>query len=79
MIFRVGSFLLLMALAMVLCGILFQVAPRLPFLSWMGRLPGDIRIEGERTRFFFPFTSCLVISLILMLALRLLRWILPRF
>lgn len=33
--------------------------------SWFGRLPGDIRFEGERTRVFVPITSMIVISLVL--------------
>ncbi len=78
MIFRVGSFLVFMALSMVLCGLLFQAARHIPFLRWMGRLPGDLRFEGERTRFYFPFTTCVVISLFLMVLLRILRVLLPR-
>ena len=78
MIFRLGSFLLFMALAMVLCGLLFRVAERIPFLSWMGHLPGDVRLEGKHTRFYFPFTTCLVISLVLSVLFRLARILLPR-
>lgn len=26
-------------------------------LNWVGRLPGDIRIERENFRFYFPFTK----------------------
>lgn len=78
MIFRVGSFLVIMALSMVVCGLLFQVARHIPFLRWMGRLPGDLRWEGERTRFYFPFATCVVISLALLLLLRILRVLLPR-
>jgi hypothetical protein len=42
-------------------------------LSWFGRLPGDIRIEGEHTRVYFPITSMVVVSLALSLFLNLLR------
>ncbi|HEY0542978.1 MAG TPA: DUF2905 domain-containing protein [Actinoallomurus sp.] len=31
-------------------------------LSWFGRLPGDIRIETERTHIFIPITSMLIVS-----------------
>jgi hypothetical protein len=31
-------------------------------LSWFGHLPGDIRIEGERTRVYAPITSMLIVS-----------------
>lgn len=33
----------------------------------LGRLPGDIRIVGERGGFYFPIVTCLVISLALSL------------
>jgi hypothetical protein len=36
-----------------------------PAIPWLGRLPGDIRIEGEHTRFYFPITTCVVLSLVL--------------
>jgi hypothetical protein len=42
-------------------------------LSWFGRLPGDIRIEGENTRVFIPIVSMLLVSLVLTLLLNLLR------
>lgn len=37
------------------------------YLSWLGRLPGDIRIEGEHSRFYFPLMSSIVISILLSL------------
>lgn len=44
-------------------------------LSWFGRLPGDIRIETDRTRVFVPITSMLLVSAVLTLVLSLLsRW-----
>ncbi len=42
-------------------------------LSWFGRLPGDIRIEGERTRVYIPLASMLLVSLALSLIAYLLR------
>jgi hypothetical protein len=38
-----------------------------PWLSrlGLGRLPGDIRIETESGFFYFPITTCVVISIIL--------------
>lgn len=33
----------------------------------LGRLPGDIRIETENTKFYFPITTSLIISAILSL------------
>lgn len=31
-------------------------------LNWFGTLPGDIRIERENTRIYFPLTSMILIS-----------------
>ena len=44
-------------------------------LSWFGRLPGDLRFGGERTRVFIPLTSMLVVSLLLSLVM----WVIRRF
>ena len=42
-------------------------------LSWFGRLPGDIRIQGEHTRVYIPITSMIIVSVVLSLLLTLLR------
>ena len=43
-------------------------------LSWFGRLPGDIRIEGARTRVFIPITSMVLVSLVLSAVFSLVSW-----
>ena len=40
---------------------------------WIGRLPGDIRVEREGFRFYFPITTMILFSLLLMLLLRVLK------
>jgi hypothetical protein len=45
----------------------------LPSVPWLGRLPGDIRIEGEKVRFYFPLATCLLLSLALSLVLWIVR------
>jgi len=32
-------------------------------LHWIGRLPGDIRVEKENFRFYFPITTMIIFSL----------------
>lgn len=39
----------------------------------LGRLPGDIRVEREGFGFFFPITTCIVISLVISFVVWLLR------
>ncbi len=36
---------------------------------WLGRLPGDIRIEHGNSAFDFPIVTCLIISIVLSLIL----------
>jgi hypothetical protein len=64
---RAGNLLIVAGLALVLIGL----GVRLGLFSWFGHLPGDIRIEGENGRFFFPLTSCLVVSVALTLVVNL--------
>jgi hypothetical protein len=35
----------------------------------LGRLPGDIRIEGENGSFYFPLTSSILVSVLLTVVL----------
>ena len=37
--------------------------------KWLGRLPGDIRIEREHSAFYFPIATCIVVSIVLSLML----------
>jgi hypothetical protein len=43
------------------------------WLSWIGRLPGDLRITSGGTRIYIPITSMLLASLVLTLLLALIR------
>ena len=54
---------------LLLVGLLW---PRLSRLG-LGRLPGDIRIETETGVFFFPITTCVLISIVLSLVVGLIR------
>ncbi len=42
-------------------------------LNWFGKLPGDIRIESERSRTFIPITSMIVLSVVLTILVNLFR------
>jgi len=43
-------------------GVVWLIAPSIPLL---GKLPGDIRIERESFNFYFPLTTCILLSLLL--------------
>ncbi|MFO7815515.1 MAG: DUF2905 domain-containing protein [Halanaerobiales bacterium] len=42
-------------------------------LNWFGNLPGDIKVEKENFRLFFPITSMLIITIILNLIIYVIR------
>ncbi len=42
-------------------------------LHWIGRLPGDIRIEKEHSRFYFPITTMIILSLVLSLLVAIIK------
>ena len=54
---------------LLLAGLLWPWLSRLG----LGRLPGDIRIETENGVFYFPITTCVIISVVLSLVLWLIR------
>ena len=41
--------------------------------GWLGRLPGDIRIERGQTAFYFPIVTCIILSIVLSLLFSLFR------
>jgi len=63
---------------LILAGCLILVAGVLIYffhdkLHWIGRLPGDIRIEKENFRFYFPITTMILLSLIVSILIRIFR------
>jgi hypothetical protein len=65
-----GWTLLVIGLIITGIGLVWILAPAIP---WLGRLPGDIRIEKENVRFYFPLMTCLLLSLVLTLILWIIR------
>ena len=66
----VGWILLILGLVIAGVGLVWILAPSIP---WLGRLPGDIRIERENFRFSFPLLTCLLLSLVLSLVVWVIR------
>ena len=66
-----GWVLLVLGLVLVGVGLIWILAPAIP---WLGRLPGDIHIERENFHFHFPLATCLLLSLLLSLVVWVARW-----
>ena len=64
-----GKFILIIGVITTLVGLVMWsgFAPK-----WVGRLPGDIRIEREHSVFYFPIVTCIILSIFLSLLLSLL-------
>ena len=41
--------------------------------GWLGRLPGDIRIERGHSGFYFPIVTCTIVSIVLSLLMSVFR------
>ncbi len=63
-----GKMLILMGLFVLVVGLIMTFAPRLR-IPFLGRLPGDIRIEREGFSFYFPLVTCILLSIVLTLLL----------
>lgn len=61
---RIGAVLVIVGAVAIVAGLLLS-SGAVGFLSWFGRLPGDIRIDGPGYRIRVPVVSALLISLAL--------------
>lgn len=64
-----AKWLIVAGIILVLAGLLWPLLARLG----LGHLPGDMHVRREGFDFYFPLTSSILISLLLSLALWLLR------
>jgi len=65
----VPRLLVTLGVALVAVGLLWPLLQRLG----LGRLPGDIVVEREHFRFYFPLATSILVSVVLTLLLWLLR------
>ena len=67
---ELGKFVAVIGVVITLVGLVMWggVAP-----NWLGRLPGDIRIEREHSAFYFPIVTCIILSVLLSLLLSVFR------
>lgn len=64
-----GKMITLIGLVLVLIGLAMTYVPWL--VNWFGRLPGDIRIQNEKSFIFIPIVSMLIVSIVLTLIINL--------
>jgi hypothetical protein len=59
-----GKTLIVFGIILVVVGVLVSFSRKLP---WIGHLPGDIHIQRGRFSFYFPLTTCIVVSIVISL------------
>ena len=59
-----GKVFIIIGVVIAGIGIILVLTPKVP---WLGKLPGDILIKKDNFRFYFPVTTCIIISIILTL------------
>jgi len=64
---ELGKWLILGGLILAAIGGLLFIGGRLPLR--LGRLPGDIAIEGRRGSFYFPVVTCILLSVVFTLVM----------
>jgi len=67
---ELGKFVAVMGVIITLVGLVMWsgFAPK-----WLGRLPGDIRIERGHSAFYFPIVTCIILSILLSLLMSIFR------
>ena len=65
---ELGKFIVIIGVITTFVGLLMWggIAPK-----WLGRLPGDVRIERGHSAFYFPIVTCIILSIVLSLLLSL--------
>ncbi|HET7008493.1 MAG TPA: DUF2905 domain-containing protein [Candidatus Binatia bacterium] len=59
-----GKTLISFGIVLVIVGVLVSLSDKLP---WLGHLPGDIHIQRGRFSFYFPLTTCIIVSILISL------------
>ncbi|SJM95589.1 conserved hypothetical protein [Crenothrix polyspora] len=64
-----GKMIIILGIAIAIMGLVISYAPWL--VNWFGKLPGDIRIQNEKSFVFIPLVSMLIMSIILTVVINL--------
>lgn len=65
-----GKLLIIVGIVCIALGLFITYGPKIPFF---GKLPGDISIERENFKFYFPLATSILVSILLSLLLYLIN------
>ncbi len=62
---EIGRILIFVGMLLFVMGAILLLVDKIPGWSGLGRLPGDVFIERENFKFYFPFATSLIVSIFL--------------
>ncbi|NLJ39064.1 MAG: DUF2905 domain-containing protein [Candidatus Atribacteria bacterium] len=65
--------ILIIGVILIIIGLAMLFLPKIPIFRYLGKLPGDIIVKRGNVTFYFPWVTCIIISIILTLIFSLLR------
>lgn len=68
----IGRSLLVLGVVIAVLGMALILSDRVPYL---GRLPGDVQLGGERWTIYIPIATSILLSVVLTLVLSLFGWL----
>lgn len=68
---QAGKYIVILGIIIIAVGIIVYFFH--DKLHWVGRLPGDVRIEKENFRFYFPITTMMLLSIVVSAMLWIIR------
>jgi len=68
---QLGKILIISGIILVIAGLIVYFAG--DKLGWLGHLPGDVRIEKENIKIYFPITTMIILSVLISLIIFIIR------
>ena len=65
-----GKLLIILGVIAVIAGVIMVAGPKIPYI---GKLPGDIYIKRDNFVFYFPLTTCILVSIVIYFLMKLFR------
>ena len=63
----IGKYLIFSGFILVFIGLVFMLSDKIPIFNFFGKLFGDFSYKSENVSIFVPFTSMIILSIILSL------------
>jgi len=68
---NIGKHIIIAGIVIVITGIIIYFFGNK--FGWLGHLPGDVRIEKENSKIYIPFTTMILVSVVLTILFNILK------